>query len=56
MDKNILYALSHNQVLHNTDFENFAEIETRNTFDVKIKFNFFYKKYTFQIFSIHKII
>ena len=34
-DENIMYALSHNQVLHNNDFKDFAGVESRNTYNVR---------------------
>ena len=56
LDENILYAVSHNQVLHNKDFKDFAEIETRNTCNVMIVFYLININYLFYIFEISKII
>ena len=48
--------MSHNQVLHNKDFKDFAEIETRNTCNVMIVFYLININYLFYIFEISKII
>ena len=36
LDENIMYALSHNQVLHNNDCKDYAKVETQNTYKVMI--------------------
>ena len=50
-----MYALSHNQVLHNNDFKDYAEVETKNTYKVMIKLNIFKHCGWYLLYSFDKI-